>query len=516
MLRNSPVEVYHPRSSPQSIPIIYVGSGYLLLMVIYSTIFYLWQVEPVPQAVFGLAILVFATALAPLARWWMSSRAHAPMVELIFLAYGVQFSTPIFTQPNTIVINSQVQRLTWTGVWEALWLVELGLITLITAYYLLRRSTLLHRLPQLDLPLAPQSRQSYYRFAFLLGGGLLLLETVGRSPLQGNAALGAVSRLITGQFTLAMILLAFEIFSTPHPTAAKRILLYVVAGLGFLLGLITGMLESALVPLVLLLIARWHATRRIPWTWVFVGLIAFAILNPAKGQYRQQVWFGGEGDNPLEKVVIWVDAVADQFTTLTNVNNSSSLEEQIRQPFSRLDLIHKFVWVLQLTPDNVPYYEGRTYSYLLVAWIPRILWPNKPSASSANAALDVDYRLLYPGQNATISIGQLPEAFANFGIPGIVFVMFLQGAIFATLDVVLNRASSHGGRAIYLTQMVYFLNGIGSSTVMLFGALLQHIIANVLILRYFSRRRATYRRRAPQVHPHSSRQSLARQPIRRI
>jgi hypothetical protein len=75
--------------------------------------------------------------------------------------------------------------------------------------------------------------------------------------------------------------------------------------------------------------------------------------------------------------------------------------------------------------------------------------------------------------------------------------MFLQGAIFAALDVVLNRANSQGGRAVYLTQMVYFLNGIGSSTVMLFGALLQHIIANVLILRYLSRRTHVRRRLAP-------------------
>lgn len=478
--------------------------GYPLILLGYGTLFYFWQAEPVPTHIYWLALLVFATALAPLARWWMSSRTQAPMVELIFLAYGVQFSTPIFTQPNSIIIYSQVQRLTWTGVWEALWLVELGLITLIAAYYLLRRSALLHRLPRLDLPLAPQSRQRYYRFAFLVGGGLLLLEAVGLSPLQGNAALGAVSRLITGQFTLAMILLAFEIFSTPHPTAAKRILLYTVAGLGFLLGLITGMLESALVPLVLLLIARWHATRRIPWTWVLVGLLAFAILNPAKSHYRQQVWGGRAGETPFEKVDVWIEAVQEQIMSLTASGSSSTLDEHIRQPFARLDLIHRFVWVRQLTPDYVPYYEGRTYSYLLVAWVPRILWPGKPSASSANAAMDIDYRLKHPGGSETVSIGQLPEAFANFGLPGVIVVMFLQGVVFAALDVVLNRASSQGGRAIYLTQMVYFLNGIGSSTVMMFGALLQHIIANALILRYFSRRRSHVRRQSKFTNQNSN------------
>ena len=111
------------------------------------------------------------------------------------------------------------------------------------------------------------------------------------------------------------------------------------------------------------------------------------------------------------------------------------------------------------------------------------MWPEKPSASEANQRIDVDYGLKYEWQDSTISVGQLPEAYANFGIVGIAVVMALQGIVFAVLDALLNGPRSDGGRAIYLVIMAYFLNGIGSSSAILYGSLVQYVLASALIMR---------------------------------
>jgi hypothetical protein len=50
----------------------------------------------------------------------------------------------------------------------------------------------------------------------------------------------------------------------------------------------------------------------------------------------------------------------------------------------------------------------------------------------------------------------------------------------------LNGPRSEGGRAIYLVIMAYFLNGIGSSAAVLFGALVQYILASAVIMRPFA------------------------------
>ena len=132
---------------------------------------------------------------------------------------------------------------------------------------------------------------------------------------------------------------------------------------------------------------------------------------------------------------------------------------------ARFDLIHKFAYVRELTPCYLPYYEGVTYQYMLIGWIPRIFWPDKPVASDSNQVVDVDYGFKFRQQTGTnIGIGRLPEAYVNFGAVGIVVLMFMQGLAFGFINHLYNGPHSDGGRAIYISIMVFFLNGIGSST----------------------------------------------------
>lgn len=118
--------------------------------------------------------------------------------------------------------------------------------------------------------------------------------------------------------------------------------------------------------------------------------------------------------------------------------------DNVQFALARFDLVHKFAYVQEITPAIKPYYYGSTYSYFLYAWIPRLLWPAKPSAAQANEQLDVDYRLKAPEQGSTIGIGQLPEAYVNFGLLGIILVMSIQGFVFALLDSSLNGPRSEG------------------------------------------------------------------------
>jgi hypothetical protein len=284
------------------------------------------------------------------------------------------------------------------------------------------------------------------------------------------------------QFNVAIVLLAYMVYGTERDQLVQ-VALYAAVFYAFLVGLTTGMLENALMPLVLMLAVRWHATKRIPWLAIVAGFVAFGVLNPAKFEYRRQVWYSGEEYGFDERLSVWGEAVEGEIEGSVQ---QETWEDRIRETLARFDLVHRFTYVREMTPAYIPYYRGETYSYFLYAWIPRLLWPEKPSGSEANQRLDVDYGLKYEWQDSTISIGQLPEAYANFGIIGIAVVMALQGIIFAALDAILNGPRSDGGRAIYLVIMAYFLNGIGTSATMLFGALVQYILASAVLLRPFA------------------------------
>ena len=94
-----------------------------------------------------------------------------------------------------------------------------------------------------------------------------------------------------------------------------------------------------------------------------------------------------------------------------------------------------------------------------------------------------------------IGIGHLPEAYANFGLIGVMAIMFLQGLFFGYLDRRLNCNVNFVGHAIFLSIMIYFLNGIGSSTASLFVGSMLSFAPSVFMVYYLGLTRA--RREAP-------------------
>lgn len=456
---------------------------YLLIVGGYALLFTFWQVEPVPNSVHFLAILLFAVCLVPLVRWYGRGALGVPVFELIVFSYALQFSMPVYTQPNVIIIFSQPYYVNWSHVESALLLTLLGVVALTGSYALAKRLPFVANIPRIDLPLHdPAKKRVFIVGAILIGGAVSLMQAMGWST---DGAAGSILFLLSRQMQVAIVLLAYDNFRQDQVAPSMTLLLYGALAVSFITGLLSGLLENALIPLVLVALVYWHVRRRLPWRWLIIGAALYLILNPAKFAYRSVVWYGATQTTATERVSLWSDLASESAAGLFNRSGTSVAESTLYGSLARFDLVHKFAYVYHLTPSYIPYYHGQTYGYFVYAWIPRIFWPDKPSAN-VNEQIDVDYMLKQAGSSTSIGIGQLPEAYINFGLIGIVLVMGIQGFVFALLDSSLNGARSDGGRAIYLSVMVYFLNGIGSAAAVLFGALFQQILANAFILRLFA------------------------------
>ncbi len=463
-----------------------VGAMYLVSVLAYAAVFSFWQAEPLPWNVHAMGVVIFATSLVPVTLWTARGRRGLPMFELIVLSFALQYSVPLYTQSNGLVIRSQFVPVSWQALSQALVLVELGLVAFIAGYYLLLRSPVAAMVPRLDLPFLERRRMTYVYFSFLLGGSFMAMNAAGLDILQ-SPGLGALTRLLVSQFNIALIVLGYLVYRPPHATWQRRITLYVALSYAFLIGLSTGLIENAFIPVVSIFIVQWQARRRLPWRWLVVGAALYVVLNPAKFSFRSLVWFGGTDYSLSERIGLWSNLATDSATNLLQPTFAGDRQELLLGALSRFDLIHKFAYVRTMTPQVVPYYQGDTYSYFLVAWIPRALWPGKPTATGgANDRMDVDYELKYEGQATSIGIGLLPEAYANFGLAGVVLVMALQGAFLGLLNAMLDGKNSDGGRAIYLSVGVYLLNGIGTSASVMFGAVVQQVLSSAVILRPFT------------------------------
>jgi O-antigen polysaccharide polymerase Wzy len=457
---------------------------YALAVAAYAAVFAVWQVEPVPLSVHAIGVLIAAICMFPMALWHVRGSKGVPMFEVICIAYLLQFANPVYLQPNSFTVLSQSQPFTWDETFQTLLLVALGVSSMIVAYYVSQRSRIRRSLPQVDLPLTLKGRQRYIVVAIVFGLTTSILQTLNLTP-GTSGPFGALVRLLSSQFTVGIVLLAYPYYRKEVKSAGWAYLLYgsVIISVG--LGLAGGALDPALSPLAILVMIRWQVTRRFPLRWLVFAFIGFIILQSVKAEYRQQV---ASGVSRSARVTLWFQDAQQTLQPLVTGDVLTNVQTLTRQSMSRFDTFHVLEHVYQWTPAVVPYYGGSSYSYFLVTWVPRVVWPDKPNASDVGIRFELDYGLLSPSQvgGATIGMGQLTEAYANFGVLGVVVIMAMQGVIFALLDGVFNGPESQGGRAIYLSVMVSLLNGIGASTPIIFGALVQNSLGSAVIVRLFA------------------------------
>lgn len=459
---------------------------YGLTVLVFAVLFTFWRVAPVPDSVHLAAILVWAVSLFPIARWRATGQRGMPIFEMVCLAYGIQYSLPVYLQTNSVSVWIGSVQVSWDDTLQALLLTALGIGAMIAAFYAGRR-IFASRLPRVDLRLDTPHRFAYILLGLGMGLTLQALQSGGLS-VDNTSGSAAFVRVLASQAYVALVLLAYAVYTRQAMAAFWRLLLYGSTAVLLLLGMSTGSLESALVPLALLLIVYWHATRKLPVRWLLVGLLLFVLLNAVKNDYRAEVRSGAIAPGVTSRVRAWADLAVRRLELAAQGDPASAGQGIVQDSTGRLDLVHIFAHVHGLTPSVIPYYSGRTYSYLASAWIPRFLWPDKPEAQSASGGTDVDYGLKYPNDTSTsIGLGQPAEAYANFGLAGVFLVLALQGLFYALLDSVFNGPESDGGRAVYLSVMIFFLNGIGTGTAILFGAVIQNTVAGTLLLKGASR-----------------------------
>ena len=460
---------------------------YLAGVALFALVFGYWQFEPVPIETHILGVLVFAVSLFPAVRWWKGGRQEVPMFELVCFSFGLHHGINLYLQPNQIELRrGLLYSLTWDSTSRALLLSALGIASLILGHIWGKRTSALSALPRLDLPFIPQRRGWYLALALCAGLSGRLLFTLG--IVQRSDRVAALVTILTDQVPLALFLLTYYVYQR-QMGRWWELCLYPFLLITLLIGLSTGMLDETLSPLAVFIIARWQATRQVPWRLILVGVLIFWVLQPIKSEYRNVAWQDGEVSalSLYDRAVIWSEVIS-RWGDSSGGGSANSDRNRLQEVTSRFNLLPAFSWVQGQSPDPVPYFYGASYSYLGITWVPRFLWPNKPIAQQAN----IDFSLAYGFQDeeqvksSMIGIGHIAEAYANFGIPGIIIIMWIEGLIFAILSRVLNSPDSEGGKAIYAVIMVAFLQGILSATAGMFSGIIQTTLMSALIFRMFT------------------------------
>jgi ABC-type multidrug transport system fused ATPase/permease subunit len=421
-----------------------------------------------------LATILLAVCLYPTACYFANREGGLPSMAVLGLAYASMFVIPIFTREPTVQLAfGETAYLDDEYVVMVLLLSILGVCSLLTGFYGFQATRLAKTMPVIGLHLDEKKAVVYCVVAGLLVPVLARPEYIFPEDLLEQ--LSAVIRVLQSQALIAIAILGYLIYSGRGP-AWYRAILYWIIGVTALEGLSNGMIEQAVTPVAVLFIIRWQVTKRLPLLSIIAMIVIIIFLSPVKHEYRRATWSQDMQvpDSTVDKAFLWLHQ-ASQYWSDT-LSGQRSLAESTEQTASRMDLIHQFALVRSLTPSEIPYQYGATYSYFLVTFIPRAIWPEKPEAGAANKFFAVSYGITTEegAERSTFGVSLLAEGYINFGWVGIIFIMALQGALLCLLQHMFGeQKSGEGGWAVYVSFFVFFLNGIGSSADVLFGNIIQ-------------------------------------------
>ena len=138
--------------------------------------------------------------------------------------------------------------------------------------------------------------------------------------------------------------------------------------------------------------------------------------------------------------------------------------------------------VLTQTPNVVSFYNGESYVNILYKFIPRFFYKNKPTEEWGNFWGKRYEALNSYDQTTSWNFPILSEFYANFGIKGVIFGMFLLGI---TIKILLILLSFNFGQPVLLsmssTIMLNFFF-LESNLTMVLGAVIQHILFFTVII----------------------------------
>ncbi len=446
-----------------------------------------------PFLKYFLALLLLDVCLYPAYRYLMHCESGVPTLPLLCLAYAVQFALPILTREQVMPVAFDVISLGDTEVEVALLMAIIGLVVLQATFYLMRTQGIAQNLPSVALRLNKRRAVIFcvgvFALSFILRAGeSLIIENFG---LQLNAVLN----LIQNQMLVAIGILGWLVY-TSRGARWHKALLYMIVAVAMVRGSATSMMESMLLPVMVLFATKWVYTRRLP----LFGFIAVAglmiFLSPVKGAFRSMV--GQEvgatkQSTAVERSMLWLDQATEFWTE--SLTGERAFAEWTSDLTSRTDLIHQFAYIYSETPSVVPFQNGGTYKYFAVALIPRALWPGKPVANSANNFYAINYGITTEEGVQTSSFGAslIGEGYMNFGLLGVLLAMTMQGLILSLLEQVFGGVNAGaGGMAIFIAIFVSFLNGIGSSAELMFGGIIQNLLCSAVLL-WWARDRLQHR-----------------------
>jgi hypothetical protein len=423
-----------------------------------------------------LAWLVFTVGTAPILRFFERPVfGHVPLIELVGLQYALFFALPVFYESRLQVAGAFYILPASGPITLALSCALLAFVAVLIGQGMTRRFVNL-RLRVVQF--APSSHRLFVYGVVVTLSALAL----GLTGFAGTALAAGPMKVLLPQ-TLGLAILA-SLYYAGGLSPVRRLVAVGVFLASMAFGLLSSSTTLLVEPVVIWALARWVLAGKSPAAVALMLVAIFVLLQPIKGRYRSSV--GMRTFTAKEALGLYVALTRLYWTT---GRETSSIAQEARESAShRLSLLMSTAHYIQLTPRFVSYHGPRTVLYPTYSWVPRVLWPDKPTAQEANSRLPVEYGIQAPDNVALtmFGVGHVAEVYTAFGLAAIIPVFLILGALYATPTVVLRAGQSVATTALLIWFAMNMLQ-IESTIGNVFGSLFQQLVVQCVLLSVFTR-----------------------------
>jgi hypothetical protein len=475
--------------------------------IVITMALYLVRLNDVTTMQLLLALLLLLLPWHEYRQWRRGVNKPAlPVFALLAAMYWLYYAVPLFLEDHVFAtVNEPIgHELSPETMTLALLMALIGVCVLWLGMKLGIAKLMVPR-ARLSLELT-NPKLNYVRAVLIVGSLLSLSDTPARLAGEGGKQL--VSIMVSVIPILAFAILFRNLIRGQSGIADK------VLVIGFLFvrlvgGLSSGWLGVSASILVICgaiyLMERRHVPR-----WAMLAVVLFTLFfQVGKDDFRREYWQGSEQGSQIEqggrieRVTFWAQNSFDKWNEALNDSTGESFRRALNPSVSRISLLNQSANVIEQTPSVVPYQYGWLYSYMAITWIPRFVWPDKPSMSEANQYYQVAYGLTAEDDlnKVAISVGILTEGFINFGWAGVVGIMFMAGIFFDFYQrTFLSTTSGALMTAMGVILIPQFL-AIESQMAQYVGGIVQQVVVTLIVM-------------LPIISFHGSRRRSVSEPVR--
>jgi len=430
-----------------------------------------------PEEIFWVFLLYLLCTL-PTLIYVAQSAGRLPIMPMWGLGYFMMFGMPLVSEEErwSILFYSPETVL---GAFE---LVVGGAAACMLAYYTPIGGWVDQLLPHVRAPWDPKRAPGFGVGVSILGLAFYLADLLYTFP----ASIAQIISIAASLSMLGLVILLLLQLRGQLPKFHLFLLWGIFFPIQLLARLGTGALWDVVVLVSPMLFCYTAERRKIPWAAMLAAALLIIPFLGTKHEYRSYAWDGNEGeialsDSPIQRGFAFIDLTTRRLME-GGVETYTVAAETSESRISHLGIL---THLMETTPAIIPYWNGETYLSLLWTFVPRFLYPDKPT-KLLGQEFGHRYELLHEEDTGT-SFNlphQVLEMYINFGIPGVLIGMTLIGCFYRALTTMIGQAElGERGLVVGCTMLANLLLMDGSFS-LVFGGIIYFLVIIAGVMRF--------------------------------